>query len=232
MIRILTPFITIFTIVFMAGCKYDSAAPIRNIRFDPKLFGRMQAEGSTTCANHYFYDQDKRINLGVISSKYVLVAFNSSLNSDDRQQVLNRFGFVVGIAGQTSSRSASLYTVKLVNGLNCQQAGQALKEIAKDAAVVYVSPYFMTYENGKEYLKGVSNELQVKTSDSEMLKKVTESYNTAAVTVLDNETYLLALDKSSAGNALETANQLKNQPGIEMATPKFVTFSPNAIPIE
>ncbi len=213
--------------LFLSACKYDSAAPIRNIRFDPKLLGRMQADGPSTCTNHFLFDQNTRKNLGTISSDYVLVAFDANLNQEGRLSVIERFGFVEGIAGQASSRSAMLYTLKLMSGLNCQQASQAIKELAKEASIVYAAPYFVKIINGKEQLTGISNELQVRTNDAAKFKNVAKGLNAAAVTSLDEQTFLLAVDKSSEGNALETANQLKIQSGIEMATPEFVTFTPD-----
>lgn len=227
--KIIPCFLTLFTMLFLSACKYDSAAPIRNIRFDPKLLGRMQADVPAACTNHFFFDQKTKSNLGAISSSYVLVAFDANLNYAGRQQVMERFGFVEGIAAQASSGSAMLYTLKLIGGLNCQQASQAIKELAKDASVQYAAPYFVKFVNGKEQLTGISNELLVKAKDATAFKNLSENYHAAAITALDEQTFQVAVDKNSMGNALEAANHLQNQNSIEMATPEFIIFEPGSV---
>ena len=119
-----------------------------------------------------------------------------------------------------------LYTLKLTEGLNCQQAAQAIKEVSKNKAVRYAAPYFLNMVDGKEQLTGVSNELVVKIRphDEAAFKELSKTFNVAAITPLDEETFLIAVDKSSKGNALEAANHLRAQQGIEMATPTLVTL--------
>lgn len=146
----------------LSACKYDSAAPIRDIRFDPKLLGRLQADGPSACTNYFFNEKGTLKNLGTVSSKYVLVSFDPVLNHENRQKVVERFGFVEGIVSQTNSKSVMLYTLRLIDGLNCQQTEQAVKELAKDAAVHYAAPYFLRVVNGKEQLIGVTSTTLVK----------------------------------------------------------------------
>lgn len=227
--KIILSFCTLFTLLFLSACKYDSASPIRDIRFDPKLLGRMQTDEPSPCANHYFFEKNTRQHLGAVSSDYVLVAFKPDLNHNSRQQVVERFGFVDAIAGQANSRSAMLYTLKLVSGLNCREATRAIEELLKDDAVTYAAPYFVKLVNGKHQLTGISNELivKVKSGDAGSLKRDSDSYNVATVTATGDKTFVIAVDKNSEGNALETANSLMSQRDVEIATPEFIVFTEN-----
>lgn len=160
--KIIPSFLTLFALLLLSACKYDSAAPIRDIRFDPKLLGKMQAEGSSACTNYFFTEKGTLKNLGTISSKYVLVSFDPVLSHENRQKVIERYGFVDGIISQSSSKSAMHFTIRLVDGLNCQQAEQAIRELSKDDAIQTAAPYFLKIENGREQLISVSNNQQVK----------------------------------------------------------------------
>jgi hypothetical protein len=215
--KILSLIIIIFTLFASASCRQDNVSPIRNVRFDPKLLNPIM--GGSTCTNYNYYYGNQPRSLGTAYIGKVIVVFTPNLTHNQQQQVISNYGFVEGITGQVANESGMLHTLSLMAGLNCKQVEQAMKELAKDNSITYVAPYFLV--NDSELI-GLSNELMVTTNNVLQLKRLASACKATLVNDLGNNTYLLSVDKNSKGNALETANYLKKQNGIEHAEPDFI----------
>ncbi|MBC5775064.1 hypothetical protein H8S95_13385 [Pontibacter sp. KCTC 32443] len=203
----------------LAGCRQDNVSPIRNVRFDPKLLNPLKAAGG--CTNYSYFSGAKLRNLGTINTSRVVVAFDENLTQAQREQVITRYGFVAGIHSQRASQTGMMFTLNLMNGLNCAQTEQAIRELAKDKAIKYAGPYFVM--DGNQQI-GLSNEVMVKTDAGGVpsLKEFAANYHAKLIGPLGADTYLLQVDKYSRGNALELSDLLKEQKGIAHATPDFI----------
>lgn len=221
-------FSTMLAILLLPSCRQESVSPIRNVKFDPNLLNPLQAGNTSSCTNHtYFYGGEAR-NLGVVYTKQVLVAFNGTLTQAEVSDITMAHGFVAGVGAPVSSNSASLYPVTLVDGLNCVQVEQALRELQNDAGIAYAAPCFLA---GGTQLMGITNEFIVTltdTRDAEMqLNRLVKTTGTAVVTSLGDQIYVLRADKNSDGNALEMANHFQGQRGIAHAEPDFMVWQTN-----
>lgn len=173
----------------------------------------------SACTNYSYYYGEQLRSLGTAHTGKVIVAFEANLTHDQQQQAISNYGYVEGITGQVATETGMLHTLSLMAGLNCKQVEQAMKELAKDNSIAYVAPYFLVGDNE---LLGLSNELIVTTTDALQLKRLAGTCRAIIVGELGNNTYLLAVDKNSKGNALETANYIKQQDGITHAEPDFI----------
>ncbi|AKD03826.1 hypothetical protein POKO110462_03570 [Pontibacter korlensis] len=217
--KIIIPFFTFLMVALgLSSCRQDGATPIQNVKAGPTLL-RAHAGGGS-CENYtYFYDNEQK-TLGNVFTKQVLVAFASGLSAEQEANIVQAFGFVKGKNGQVSSNSALLHNIELVDGLNCKQVEMAMKALADDPAITYVAPYFM---NG-DGLLGISNEaiVTVKEGQEDALAALTADYKAEVLMPLSGQTYLVRVDKSSSGNALDLANFLKGKEGISHAEPDFL----------
>ena len=216
---ILPCIITILTVFAFSGCRQDDVSPIRNVRFDPKLLNPLKAAGG--CTNYSYHTGGKLRNLGTIHTSSVVVAFNDNQTDAQLQQTLAKYGFVTGVLSQRVSHTGKVYTLGLINGLSCAQAGQAILELKKDKAIRYAGPVFNL--DGNQAV-GLSNELMVKTETGGevALKTFAAAHNAKVVGPLGADTYLLSIDKSADGNAIELSNALKSVRGIAQANPDFI----------
>ncbi|MBB6612101.1 hypothetical protein H7F15_13710 [Pontibacter sp. Tf4] len=216
---ILPLLIIVLTVLGAAGCRQDNVSPIRNVRFDPKLLNQMKVAGN--CTNYsYRSGQDQR-NLGTIHTGQVQVTFRDDVTTTQRDEVLARYGFVTGILSQSATQSGMMYTLGLTGGLNCAQAEQAIRELARDKAIAYAGPAFLV-ETGQAV--GLSNEIMIKAdaSGAETLKQLAADFNAIVKGPVGADTYMVQLSKQSKGNALEFVNALSNDKGIAHAAPGFV----------
>ena len=216
---ILPWFITILTIFVFASCRQDNVSPIRNVRFDPKLLNPLKAAGP--CTNYSYYTGSKLRNLGTLHASQLVVAFKGNMTDAQREKIISNYGFLTGILSQSASQSGMMYTLGLASGLNCAQVGQAIRELSNDKAIDYAGPYFSL--DGNKAI-GLSNEIMERTAagGEATLKDLAANYNAKVIGQLGADTYLLRVDKSSRGNALELSNALKGQKGIAHATPDFI----------
>lgn len=217
----------LFIIIF-SSCRYDNATPIRNVRFDPGLLNPIKAAGGTACMNQTYYYNDERKDLGLVYSRMILVAFAEGLSIEQIADATQRHGFVQSLGQAVHSNSARLYPIRLVEGLNCQEAGAAIAEMAKDPAITYAAPFF---ETGDGQLLGISNEFIVtveagRQPATEVLKRLANATGTELITALGEDTFVLRADKNSRGNALEMANFFHEQPLVKHAEPDFVVSLP------
>ena len=215
--KILPSIIIIFTLFASTACRQDNVSPIRNVRFDPKLLNPVM--NGSACTNYSYYYGEQLRSLGTVHTGQVIVAFTANLTHEQQQQVISNYGFVEGVTGQVANETGMLHSLSLMAGLNCKQVEQAIKELLKDNSIAYVAPYF---EADNNELLGLSNELMVTTTDAVQLRRLAGACRATIVGELGNNTYLLAVDKNSKGNALETANFLKKQSGIAHAEPDFI----------
>jgi hypothetical protein len=218
--RTILPLIIILLTIFAtAGCRQDNISPIRNVRFDPKLLNPLKAAGA--CNSYGYYTGAKLRNLGTIQTRQLVVSFDDKLTNAQREQVITKYGFVTGIESQRAGQSGMIYTLGLMQGLNCAQTEQAILELKKDNAIKYVGPYFNL--DGVQDV-GLSNEVMVKAdaTGEVSLKQFAANYKAKLIGPLGADTYLLQVDKASKGNALDAANALKGQKGILHATPDFI----------
>lgn len=216
---ILPLIIILLTIIATSGCRQDNISPIRNVRFDPKLLNPLKAAGA--CTSYGYYTGAKLRNLGTIQTRQLVVSFDEKLTNAQREQVITKYGFVTGIESQRAGQSGMVYTLGLMQGLNCAQTEQAILELKKDNAIKYVGPYFNL--DGAQDI-GLSNEVMIKAdaTGETSLKQFAANYKAKLIGPLGADTYLLQIDKSSKGNALDAANALKGQKGILHAAPDFI----------
>ena len=211
------------SILALAACRQEDGSPIRNVRFDPNLLN--QAMDGSPCASFSYFYQDEQTSLGPVYTKQVLVSFADGTTLEEQQAATEKYGFVKGLGTQTSSNSAMLYTLELVDGLNCKQAEQVTRILANDAVVSYAAPYFVKDNN----LLGVSNEaiVTIKYGGRAALDELVQGYNATIVASLSDDVFVVKVDKNSGGNALELANYLQGQESIAHAEPDFVvTLAP------
>ncbi|TPE44408.1 hypothetical protein [Pontibacter mangrovi] len=216
--NIAIPFFTFLMAVFaLSSCRQDGAAPIRNIKAGPSLL-RAQAGGACQNCTYRFGTEQK--NLGNVYTKQLVVAFAEGLSAADEDAVMAQYKFISGKNGQLSSNSAILHNIALVDGLNCKQVELAMELLAEDPGIAYVAPYFLN-ESG---LLGISNEaiVTIEEGAAEALGALAEGYGAEVLMPLSGQTYLVRVDKSSAGNALELANYLNGEKGIVHAEPDFL----------
>ncbi|WP_128397001.1 hypothetical protein [Botryobacter ruber] len=200
----------------------NSASPVRNVRFAPELLNRSQLTIANTAGNYYFTQNNKKKLLGAVYTKQVLVTFRSDLNAAAQQEVLNNLGFVKALVRPAGSGSEIVYALELMDGLNPVQVEQALLELQKRPEITYAAPYFLA---GKQ-LMGVSNELKVQLNNKEQRKEFEQLLHSVNATVqqqLDEQTFVVQVDKNSKGNALALANFLSTQHTIATAEPTFLT---------
>ncbi len=220
--KILLPLLgSIFALCFLAACDHDSASPIRNVRFDPKLLNQLQDGNYTPCTNYTYNYGGKAKNLGAVNTRQVLVAFDEKLSVAEQTAVLANYGFVKSLGNATATNSARLYALELVNGLSCSQVEQAIKLLQQNESIRYAAPFF---QDGSQLL-GIGNELIVtlkQSGDLQRLRSIVASAGAAVVMPLDELTYLVRVDKNSKGNALELANLLQIQGEVQSAEPDFV----------
>lgn len=212
------PYLTCIIFLFIfSSCRQDGPAPIRNVKAGPKLL-RAQAGGSFT--DYTYIDNHQKRNLGNVYTKKVLVSFESGMSAAQEQAILAQYGFVKNATEQVATPSGLLHRVALTDGLNSNQVEQALQELAGDPHINYAAPYFVDGER----LVGVSNQVIVTLEKGDMaeLQKLAEAYNAEVQTALGDDVYLLKVDKSSQGNALDLANFLQGKKGIAQAEPDFV----------
>lgn len=202
-----------------AGCRQDNVTPIRNVRFDPKLLNPMKV--ATNCTNYSYQAGSRLRNLGTMHTGKAVVAFPGNLTATARDQVLAKYGFVEGILSQSAGQAGTIYTIKLVSGLNCAQAEEALQVLSKDEAILYAGPSFIVDNN---QTVGLSNEVMVKADakNKAALQQLTDNYKARLIGPLGADTYLVQLDKHSKGNALQFLNELSTEKGITHAAPDFV----------
>ncbi|WP_242927291.1 S8 family serine peptidase [Pontibacter vulgaris] len=223
--KILLPLLgSIFALCILTACDHDSASPIRNVRFDPKLLNQLQDGSNTACTNYTYNYGGKAKYLGAVNTRQIIVAFDENLSFADQQDLLANFGFVKGLGNATATSSAKLFTVELESGLSCRQVEQAIKVLQQSQGIRYAAPFF---QDGAQML-GISNELLVtlkQSDDLKQLRSLLAASNAAIVMPLDELTYLVRVDKNSAGNALELANSLQNEQTVAHAEPDFILSS-------
>lgn len=209
-----------------SSCRQENGSPVRNVRFDPNLLNQMK-DGSS-CASHSYFYEDKEVNLGAVFTKQVLVAFAAGSTYEEQKTAMEKYGFVKGVGYPATFSSGTLFNLSLIDGLSCSQTEQALKVLSKDRLVTYAAPYFVQQSN----LLGVSNETIVTVQEGKKatLDDLLQAYGASVVTSLGENIYVVEVDKSSKGNALELANYLKLQEGIAHAEPNFVVSDAPANP--
>ena len=201
-----------------ASCRQEDGSPIRNVRFDPNLLN--QAMDGSACATYSYAYQNERANLGSVYTKQVVVAFAEGSTLAEQKRTAEKYGFINSLGHQTRTNSATLYTVELVDGLNCKQTEQALRVLRNDRMISYAAPFFAKDNN----LLGVSNEAIVTVRDGgrAALDQLLQGYNASIVASLRDGVYVVKVDKNSDGNALELANYLKSKEEIAHAEPDFL----------
>lgn len=222
--KIAIPFFPLLFAVFALGsCRQETASPIKNVRFQPTDGNRLM-DGSACTSYSYFKGAANQKNLGSVYTKQVLVSFADEVTYEQQQEFIESYGFLEGIKGQQSSGSALFYELNLVDGMNCKQVENALKDLAKDSRLTYVAPYFFSDVDGSVQLLGVTDEATVTIEPNGLgkLKELAGAYNFEVIKSLGADTYVLKVGKSSKGNALEVANALKGEAGIIQAEPGFV----------
>ncbi|MCC9134959.1 hypothetical protein ACFSKU_19330 [Pontibacter silvestris] len=221
--RISIPFLSLLLVAFaFSSCRQETASPIKNVRFQPTDGDRIM-DGSACVSYSYFKGADQK-SLGSVYTKQILVSFADGVTYEQQQELIDAYSFLEGIKGQQSTSSAMLYELNLVDGMNCKQVEKALKDLAKDSKITYAAPYFLSDVNGSLQLLGVSNEatVTIKPGEYDNLKKLAVTYKLNVLKPIGADTYLVKVDKSSIGNALDIANTLKNEAGIIKAEPDFV----------
>lgn len=205
------------SLLALFSCRQDEGTNIRNVRFDPSLLNQAR---NGSCETYSYTYQDEKASLGNVYTKQVIVTFADGSTHAQQQELTQKYGFVSGIKSQTPSNSAMLYTLELTDGLNCKQTEQALKVLANDPLVTYAAPYFVKSDN----LLGISNEaiVTVAADGKADLDALLSSYNATIVSPLGDAVYVVKVDKSANGNALDLANYLSGQDGIAHAEPDFI----------
>ncbi|WP_439879802.1 hypothetical protein ACSX1A_11530 [Pontibacter sp. MBLB2868] len=219
MVRKIIPlFLYILVIAAFSSCRQDNGSPIRNVRFDPNLLS--QAKDGSACTSYSYSYNGQEKSLGTVFTRQVLVTFAAGTTYDVQKSAIEKYGFVNGISGQTSSESEMLYTLSLMEGLSCHQTEQVIKILAQDKLITYAAPFFVQQDN----LLGVSNEaiVTVQSGGKATLDRTLQSYGASLVGGLDENTYIVKVDKNASGNALDLANFLQGQEGIAHAEPNFV----------
>ncbi|GAB3204146.1 hypothetical protein ABID22_002952 [Pontibacter aydingkolensis] len=217
-IKIIPLLIYTLSILALASCRQEDGSPIRNVRFDPNLLN--QSMDGSPCASYSYFYGNEQTSLGSVYTKQILVSFAKGSTYDEQKAAVEKYGFINSLGSPTSTNSATLYTLELVDGLNCKQAEQAIHVLANDQLVSYTAPYFVKDDN----LLGVSNEaiVTVRSGSQAALIQLLQGYNAAVVAKLSDAVYIVKVDKNSDGNALELANYLQAQESITHAEPDFV----------
>lgn len=217
---------SLLLIIIFSSCRNDNATPIRNVRFDPGLLNPLQVAGGAPCGAYSYYDDGQLKALGSIYSKMILVSFRDGFTYEQAVASAAGYGFVEELGQAVQTNSARLYPVKLLEGLNCKQAEQAIRELQQDANIAYAAPYFQTDDAGAVQLLGISNEFLVTVNEQQqaevVVKRLANATKTVIVTSLNDHTFVLRADKNSRGNALEMANFFQEQPAVKHAAPDFV----------
>ncbi|WP_157578938.1 hypothetical protein [Pontibacter roseus] len=215
----------ILVLIILSSCRNDNATPIRNVRFDPGLLNPVRA-ADAPCTFYNYYTNAQSKALGAVYSKMVLVSFAEGYTHEQALATAGGYGFVEKLGQAVESNSARLYPVQLVDGLNCKQVEQAIRELEKDAGIAYAAPYFLATDNGNAQLLGLTNEFRVTIGEGKeagmLLTRLANATNTTIVAAVSEDTYLLKTDKNSRGNALQMANHFKEQAIVAHAEPKFV----------
>ncbi|WP_089321135.1 S8 family serine peptidase [Pontibacter ummariensis] len=202
-----------------SSCRQEEASPIRNIKAGPNLL-RAQAAGSPASCTSYTYlnGEDKKV-LGNVYTQQVLVSFSYGLSAEKEAEALASYSFVKGIAGQ-QARTGPLQSLELVEGLSCKEVEQAIKILSEDPAIAYAAPYFLKGDG----IMGISDEAIITLEDGSAaaIEQLAAAFDAEVVEELSENTYLLKVDKSSKGNALDLANFMAGQEGIAHAEPNLV----------
>ena len=220
-------FIFVLALAGLSSCRQDNGSPVRNVRFDPNLLNQLKA--ASPCASYSYFYEDQEKDLGAVFTKQILMSFKEGSTYEEQKSALEKYAFVAGIGNPLSAGSGVLYTIPLVDGLNCSQTEEALKILAEDNMVAYAAPFFLQQAN----LLGVSNEVIVTVQDGDRaaLESLLQEYGASVVSNLSSNVFVVNVDKNSKGNALELANYLKGQEGIAHAEPNFVISEFTAAPM-
>ncbi|WP_461488274.1 hypothetical protein [Pontibacter sp. HJ8] len=186
----------------------------------------MQIADGAPCGAYSYQAAGQPKALGSIYSKMILVSFPDEYTHEQAVAAAAGYGFIEELGQPVRTNSARMYPVKLVEGLNCKQVGQAIRQLQLDPNIAYAAPYFLTEEDGMVQLRGISNEFLVTISGQQqaelIVKRLANATKTVIVTALDDNTFVLRADKNSRGNALEMANFFQEQPAVKQAEPDFV----------
>ena len=217
--------ISFLLIIFIfSSCRNDNVSPIRNVRFDPGLLNPLKVADDGPCATYSYQQQSQIRPLGNVYGRKVLVAFRDGYTYEQATAAMAGFGFAEGVGQAIQTKSGELYPVKLTEGLNCKQVGEAIKLLKQHEDVTYAAPYFL--DGSASQLLGVSNEFLVTVNDKaqaqEVLKQLTSATRTEIVASLSEDTFVLRADKNSNGNALDMANFFQGQASVKHAEPNFI----------
>ena len=217
--------LSILLIIFIfSSCRNDNVSPIRNVRFDPGLLNPLKVADDAPCENYSYQQMAQTRPLGNVYGRKILVGFREGYTQEQAAAAVASYGFAEGIGQAIHTKSAVLYPVKLMEGLNCAQVGEAIKVLKQNSDVTYAAPYFMGGSTSQ--LLGISNEFLVTVNDKqnaqEVLERLANATKTEIVASLNEDTFVLRADKNSNGNALDMANFFQQQSVVKHAEPNFV----------
>ncbi|MCC9166327.1 S8 family serine peptidase [Pontibacter harenae] len=211
--------------VAFTSCQLDSARPIRNVRFDGNLLNRLQIAPDSLCAcNNYDFGKSGK-KLGMLNLNQILVEFDKNVSEEQRSEIVKDYNFLKGLSHSVQTNSATLHTLQLKEGFNCNQVEYILSVLEEDPAIQYSAPYFIAGANSLSKEVGLSNELLVTLEEGFGQAALEEFLNTAKAEIVDalgNNTYLVKVNKGANKNALEMASFLSARKGIAHAEPDFV----------
>lgn len=206
-----------FIMIVLTGCaKAPLTAGDVNVAFPEAL----------PCPNYYYYYNQEKVPL-TIAPKLLSVGFVPGKTMVEKLQLLRRFPAYVRFFTDTKGEdSTSTNIIELIQGTNCSQAQEMMKQLQQQDIITYANPVFeippaLTSTHRWMAVTATFLVTLKPGNHEEELKRQTEITHTRIVDDLGNNTYQLETSKASMGNALEMANYFHEQSFVANSEPDF-----------